>query len=309
MLKDKINQRLLGVLTLLIMLYVVSGWIQGRKGASRVLSASLIYLDTTVINRIEIEKSGQTLFLFRNGKDWMIRTDDEKEVPAVNERINSMMASLMHLQPIRIAANDPAKWRDYQVDSSGTRIRLLEGSVEKADLVIGRGGMEGQMAFYTYVRPYDQNNVYVVENFSGSSVSVDPARYRDRNILSLTPDSVHQLTFDYRDTEGFTLFRSDSVWNIDGEEADSAAVADYLKELRRITGSEFVDADHPSSGTPPDASLQIKGSDEIWIRLYGTGSETYLLHSSQNPVNYFSDTSVIHSLFLRKEDFIGAVEE
>lgn len=309
MLKDKINQRLLGVFTLLILLYLASGWIQGRKGASRVLSASLIYLDTAAINRIEIEKQGQTLFLTRSGKEWRIRTDDEKEVPAVNDRISSMMGSLMHLVPTRIAANDPAKWRDYQVDSSGTRIRLLEGGVEKADLMIGRGGMEGQMAFYTYVRPYDQNNVYVIENFSGSSVSADATRYRDRNILSVTPDSVHQLTFDYRDEEGFTLFRSDSVWNIDGEEADSAAVADYLKELRRITGSEFADADHPSSGTAPDASLQIKSGNEIWIRLYETGSESYLLHSSQNPVNYFSDTSAIHSLFLRKEDFMVATEE
>src|SRR5690625_6329528 len=143
-----------------------------------------------------------------------------------------MMGSLMRLQPTLIAANDPERWKDYQVDASGTRIRLLEGVTSRADLVIGRGGMEGQTSFYTYVRPFDEKNVYVIENFSGSSVTTEVNRFRDQNILSVTPDSVHQLTFDYPDEAGFTLFKSDSVWSIDGERADSAVVA--RSEERRV---------------------------------------------------------------------------
>lgn len=305
MLKDKINQRLLGVLLLLVLLYGFSGWIQSRSGASQVLSSSLVHFDTANINRIEIEKSGQQLVLSRAENGWKIRLDEQKEVPAVDDRIRSMMTSLMHLIPTRVAANDPAKWRDYQVDSSGTRIRLSEGSNPKADLVIGRGGMEGQTGFYTYVRPFDQNNVYVVENFSGSSVSTDANRFRNRIILSLTPDSVHQLTFDYPDEEGFTLFKTDSVWSVNGEVADSAAVANYLKELRRISGSEFVDFNQPSSNAEPDASLQIRGTEEVWIRIFATTSEERILYSSQNPQNYFSDTAAIRTLFLTKKDFLS----
>ena len=304
MLRDKINQRLLGLLLFLMLLYGATSWLQNRSGSSKVLSTSLVHVDTSRISRIEISKNEEELILLKNENGWHILRDDQKEIAAVDERIHNMLGSLMYLLPSRIAANAPERWKDYQVDEAGTRIRLMEGANPRADLVIGRGGMEGQTSFYTYVRPYDQDNVYVIENFSGSSVTTEAHRFRDQNILSIIPDSIHQLTFDYPDEAGFTLFRSDSIWSIDGEQADSAAVADYLKDLRRIRGSSFVDDRQPSSGEAPVASLQIRGEEEVWLRLYGMAPDQ-VLHSSQNPKNYFSDSSAIHTLFFTRDNFLS----
>ena len=174
------------------------------------------------------------------------------------------------------------------------------------DLVIGRGNMQGQQTFVTYVRPFDENNVYVIENFSGSSVSPSSANYRNKTVLTTAIDSIHMLDFDYADDSGFVLTRVDGEWLLNDSAPDSSRLEDYLEGLVRVTSSAFVDQSRPATTDQPSASLTIRahGAEDIFLRLYGESGETQLLHSSQNPDNYFADTAVIKKVFVDRETFL-----
>src|SRR5690606_34597505 len=189
---------------------------------------------------------GSGIQLSREGGEWSVTTEEGSRVDAENDRVRAMIASLNRLMPSRVVSRDPDKWRDYQVDSTGQRVQVFEGDHTALDLIIGRGSMEGQRTFITYVRPYGEDNVYVIENFSGSSISASSASYRNKKVLSATVDSIRQLQFDYPGEEGFTLSKVDDDWKLNDSNVDSDRTAAYLKDLRRITSSSFVHRQSPA---------------------------------------------------------------
>jgi len=306
MLKDKTNQNLLGILIFLAVLYAGSYWLKKGSSGSTVFTKNLVHIDTAQITDISIERPGSRIELDRQNRNWLMTTEEGAEVSALNDRVANMLSSLVRLSPSRIITHDPAKWRDYQVDSTGERIQIFEGKNKTLDLIIGRGAMQGQRTFVTYVRPYEEDNVYVVENFSGSSVSANSANYRNKNILSAVVDSIHQLIFNYPADDDFTLSRMGDHWEINGVQTDSTKTVDYLKELRRITSASFVDRQRPAVDADPLSSLTIRshGTEDVFIQLFDGPGGGQILHSSQNPENYFVDTAVVNKVFVGEEEFL-----
>ena len=306
MLKDNTNRKLLVVLVLLAVAYVGSYWLKKGSAGSQVFTTDLVDIDTAQITDIKIQKPGSGIQLSREGGEWSVTTEEGSRVDAENDRVRAMIASLNRLMPSRVVSRDPDKWRDYQVDSTGQRVQVFEGDHTALDLIIGRGSMEGQRTFITYVRPYGEDNVYVIENFSGSSISASSASYRNKKVLSATVDSIRQLQFDYPGEEGFTLSKVDDDWKLNDSEVDSARTADYLKELRRITSSSFVDQQRPAASAIPTSSMTLRsrGEEDILLRLFDGPGGSQILHSSQNPGNYFADTAVIKKVFVDREVFL-----
>lgn len=306
MMKDKTNRTLLGILVVLVAVYVVSLWQKKGSPGSQVLTTDLVHIDTSQISEIRITGGDDRILLTRQGNSWELTTEEGVQVRAQSDRVRSMLTSIDRLIPSRIISRDPSRWRDYQVDSTGRRIQIIEGDKMTLDLVIGRGNMQGQQTFVTYVRPYDENNVYVIENFSGSSVSPSSANYRNKTVLTTAIDSIHMLDFDYADDSEFVLTRVDGEWLLNDSAPDSSRLEDYLEGLVRVTSSAFVDQSRPATTDQPSASVTIRahGAEDIFLRLYGESGEAQLLHSSQNPDNYFADTAVIKKVFVDRERFL-----
>lgn len=307
MLKDKTNQKLLGVLIFLILLYAGSQLSHFRSGSSSVFKTDLVRIDTAAASGIEIEKSGKKISLHKKDNQWDLTTDTGTEVKADADKVRRMLAALSHIRPERVVTDNPDKWRDYQTDSSGTRIQIWEDQIKTLDLVIGRFGMQGQTSFYTYVRPYEADEVYAAGQFSGSSVSSEASAYRNRTILELTPDSVRQLIYEYPEEGRFILSRTGAEWQLEGETLDSAGMAGFVKNLRRISSSVFEDLNQPSPAASPDVRLEIDlgEKENILLRLFAADTENPVIHSSQNPDNFFSDTAAIHKIFWSKEEFLN----
>ena len=305
MLKDKTNRNLGGILIVLAVLYAGSYWFNSGSTGSTVLTKNLVHIDTAQITNIMIENPGSQIELDRNNNSWLMITEQGAEVSVLKERVTHMLSSLMHLSPTRIISHDRAKWRDYQVDSTGERIHIFEGKNKTLDLIIGRGAMQGQRTFVTYVRPYQEDNVYVIENFSGSSVSANSVNYRNKDILTLVGDSIHQLLFDYPESV-FTLARMGDHWEIDGEPTDSIKTTNYLKKLHRISSTSFADKQRPAMNAVPTSSLTIftHGAENAVIRLFDSPDGESIIHSSQNPENYFADTAVVNKVFVGKGEFL-----
>ncbi len=305
MMKDKVNRTLVSILVVLAVLYAISFWTKRGSSGSQVFRTHLVNIDTTRISDIHISTAGDKISLSRQGNSWTLVTEKGAEVSAMGTTVRSMLSSLQRLVPSRVVSRDPTKWRDYQVDSTGRRIQILENGEVSLDLVVGRTNFQGQQTFVTYVRPYGENNVYAIENFSGSVVSASSSNYRDKSVLTTTLDSLHLLDFKYTGKPGYTLQQVDGNWWVEDNPADSTLVADYLNGLRRITSSSFEDMQQPAASTSPSSSLIIhsRGEDNIVLRVYDGTEGKKLLHSSQNPESYFSDTAVINKIFVEAERF------
>ena len=302
------NIRLIAVLIVLVLVYAGLKLFK-NTGRSKSFREELVLIDTSKVNRIFISKPGSAFEVSKENGQWKVSIPGNKKVDATATSVKNALGSLLRIKPDRIATKDPEKWVDYQVDSSGTRVQVFENNASTLDLVLGRFGVHGQQQFHTFVRLFEDNEVYAANNFMGISFPSDPKGFRDSKFLQITSDSITQVTFNYPGDSAFILNKSiDDNWYIGNNPADSANTASFLSGLRYLNGSDFVDDVEPTALINPTLSvlIQANGMDEdVKLEAYSHPQYGYILHSSYNPKAYFSDDNMLTKVFKGQSELLG----
>ncbi len=316
MLKNISSIKLIGILSALVLVYLGFEFFGGKSRSSS-FKTEIVEIDTAKVSKLVIEANGEQLELIKENNAWKVSIGNGKYAGAQLSNIKSTINSLLSIKPTRIAAKNPEKWKDYQVDSAGTRVQVFEGSKNTLDLVIGRfgfdqkamqqaqqqqqmGGRGGMPQFYTYVRLGNEEEVYVADNFMGMSFNTDAGGFRNKEVLSLTTDNITEIQFNYPADSSFVLNKIDSVWSVFGSQADSTATATYLNDIRFMNNSNFVDDVPPSALVSPTVSMNIKqtGKADILVRAFQHPVHKWIVNSSANPESYFADEALVSKLFV-----------
>jgi hypothetical protein len=308
MLKPNTTFRLLGLLLALVLVYLALEYFNDRS-RSKTFRSELVAIDTARVNRIVVRKQGADLELTKSGNSWQVGLDNARQAPAQAASVQRLLGNLLQIVPSRIATRDPAKWQEYQVDSSGTRYQVYEGQKKTLDITVGRFGVQGQRSFFSYVRLEGENEVYTVDDFMGMTLGSEAADFRNRQLLSVNTDSISGIRFDYPADSSFALLRTESGWNIGALQADSAAVADYLADLRYVSSPDFADDTDPAQLTSPTCKIQVdeKGKPAVAINAYLLPGERWIIHSSLNPESYFEGGTQFGQLFAGRRRLLGEV--
>lgn len=294
--------KLVGILAILVAIYLIIQY-TGNRSRSKSFREELVEIDTAAVSRLQISREGKQLLLEKEGKDWALTMASGKKVPATSSSVRGALNSLESIKPSRLVAKDEDKWTDYQVDSAGTRVEVFEGSKKTLDLVVGRFNMEGQRQFSTYVRLFEEPEVYSAANFMGASLSVEPASYRNQQLARFTRDSVYQITFNYPDS-AFTLHKVDGKWLAGDMPADSANTVRYLQSIAFLSNRNFAD-DFTATATPPlEITYLIKNGNPLKIQGYVAGEEL-VVRSDFNPAEYFRDSALHDKVFKGRGYFLA----
>jgi hypothetical protein len=300
------NIRLIAILAVLMLIYIGLKLFKNTT-RSKSFREELVVIDTTKVNRVVITKSGDPFEVIRENNQWKVTIPGNKKVDATHTSVNNALASLLRIKPDRIATRDPEKWIDYQVDSAGTRVQVFENNDNVLDLILGRFGVHGQQQFHTFVRLYQDDEVYAANNFMGISFPSDPNGFRNSRFLQIVSDSITQVTFNYPADSAYVMNKSD-VWYIGDIPADSAKTASFLSGLRYVNGSDFVDDVEPAALINPTLSVIIKSSDlseDVLLEAYSHPKYGYIMHSSYNTKAYFSDENLMTKVFKSKSEFLS----
>ena len=301
------NIRLIAVLVILVVVYAGLKLFK-NTGRSKSFREELVVIDTSKVDKILISKSGSSFEVSKENEQWKVTIPGNKKVDATASSVNNALSSLLRIKPDRIATKDPEKWVDYQVDSSGTRVQVFENNASKLDLILGRFGMHGQQQFHTFVRLFEDNEVYAANNFMGISFPTDPKGFRNSRFLQISSDSITQVTFNYPGDSAFILNKSMDQWYIGNNQADSAMTASFLSGLRYMNGSDFVDDVEPAALINPTLSVLIQANgipEDVKLEAYSHPLYGYILHSSYNPKAYFSDEGMLTKIFKSQSELLG----
>jgi hypothetical protein len=321
MLKNISSVKLIAILVALVLVYLGIQFF-GGKSRSKSFKAELVEIDTAKVTKVLIDAKGENLELLKENNAWRVSIGDGKFAAAQKSRVRSTLSSLMTIKPSRIAAKKQEKWKEYQVDSAGTRVRVFEGKKNTLDIVIGRFGFNqqamqqqqqmmmggrGMQQFYSYVRLHDEDEVYVADNFMGMSMNTNSSDYRNKQLLSLTTDSISSVQFNYPADSGFVLTKVDSTWSIFGAPTDSASTASYLSDIRFVNNSNFVDDVPATALVSPTVSMSIKqnGKPDIFVKAFQHPLHQWIINSSENPQSYFADESLMEKLFVGRDTFFN----
>ncbi len=298
------NRTLLIIFLALLGIYGISKLAGGRK--TRSFKAELVRVDTTDVDRIVIQAPGEPEFTLtlQDGGKWYV-TNGKVSAPALRSVVTPLLATLTEIRAQRVAAKSPERWKDYQVDSTqGTRIRVYDGNRLLEDLVVGKFNFDPQLQSATaYVRLGEAPEVYAVDGFVAMNLAQDFDSFRKKTITKLDRNALTRIAC--QGEPAWELRRDSTRWLLDGEPADSTAVARYLSSITTVSGHEFADDFDPNVAGTPEKVLRITRKDsqpEVVIECWRdtTREKPFVIHSSLNPDAFFtSDSSgVFKRLFL-----------
>ncbi|MBV6645202.1 MAG: DUF4340 domain-containing protein [Cyclobacteriaceae bacterium] len=286
--------KLLIVLAALVGVFLIVKF-TSNQGRSKSYRTELVNIDPGKVTSVEISGPDGTTTLTKKEEEKWVVSSGGLEKPAVETRVSSMLSTLNDVKPSRLASRSEDKWKDYQVDSAGTRVQAFSDGKSMVDIVLGRFGVEGQRSFYTYVRLFEDKDVYVANNFMKMSISTKAEDFRDNILLRLKKDSLQSIAFNYPDS-ALVIEKSGDQWITGGRNVDSAAVASYISGLGYVSTKNFTS--DAVSGTP-DLSVVFDFTDQPKVQLsaYKNGND-WIIQSSENDAELFTDQSIFDKVFI-----------
>ena len=266
----------------------------GNSGRSKSFLETLVNIDKDAVTKVEILSPTDTTLLEKQSDEWRV----DKEKKGDEAAITSMLSTLETIKPSRLAARSQDNWKDFQVDETGTRVIVHEGSKKTLDIVLGRFSVEGQRQYMSYVRLNDDEDVYVAKDFMKMSIGADATSYRNDDILKLDKDSISAISFNYPDS-AFRLEQADQGWIIGETMADSASVAKYLQSLGFVSSRSFAET---RGSTNMDIIYELSNGETVQV----SGFENNGISSSFNEGEYWEDQNTFKKLFKGASNFLKA---
>ncbi len=226
------------LLGLLVLLLIVAFLLMQRPGEQSVpveTGRHFIEIDSLAVDRIEIISPKQKVVLEKKGVEWFLQE------PLVYRADQTNVASLIHetksLETKNIISSKAEKHSVFQVDSSGTLVKIFEKGAQKAAFVLGK---MGPTFSETYARLANSNAVALVAGASSYTFNRPLKEWRDRTIFNIPKESIKEVKFQYGDTT-FVLAFKDSVWMIGKDSTQESAVTSLLSSVTDVQADEFVD--------------------------------------------------------------------
>jgi|GEM_PF-6413338 len=290
------NALLVGLLMILV------GWYFWLRSANEKKLATfdpvLLQLDTSRIDKVEIQTPSQEILLKKDARGWVVQTE-EGNIRVDPMRMQALMDMARELVASAIMTRDPQQYDRYEVsDAKGKHVRFYSGDNRLAEVTVG--GFTYDPATRTpgnYVRKGDA--VYKVSQFLQMAVPPRPSDYFYPFLAELPQDSIQRFVLD-RGEVHVEVYREGDRWLRGEVPLDSQKMVGYTVMFGTMRGTRMAD---PVDTTvqKPYAKLQVYANYRdvpLVIRAYEKVPDSlYVLHSSYNPRVWFE--SDIKGLYKR----------
>lgn len=277
----------------------------------RTFEKDIVKIDTSKVTSILINpkvNGHQEVKLFKEGNYWNVLLSNSKKVSADESKIKDLLAQLLRLKVSSLAAQDESKWSEFQVDSSGTRVKVFEGNKNTLDLVIGKFAFRQPRTMVSFVRLKGDKYVYEAENFMDFAFNRNANDFRINTLLSDDYSHWKMLTFSYPADSSFQLLKDTAnYWSVNNVRTDSAKTIDYLRTLSNLTSNNFVDDFNQNILSKPKYTLTVESSAFGSAIIYAyVDSSKIILHSTRNPEAYFDGNANMlwQKIFVGKSAFL-----
>ncbi len=275
------------------------------------LPVAVVKIDTASVTDLLVTPSKgnrEAVRLTRSG-GWKLMKG-EQALRLEQGAVASALRLLTGLKPERLATKRQEKWNEFGVgDSTGTRVQVMAGTSTLADIVIGRSGF-GQTPTasyggpgFTYVRLYDEPEVFAVGGFLDAQFNRALDDWRDKSFLRLSRDSVNRVRFSYPADSSFVIDKQSGQWLLTNIMADSTAIRSYLGGMTYKNATAF--ALQAPTGAPGVTVIFEQGSRilatvEAWPSL----GVDWTVRSSHQPETFFRfDAAAVKDFFVGKKRF------
>jgi hypothetical protein len=310
------NQILIGVLVLQLALVAIVFWPRQVTTAS---TGQALFPGITAdqIRSLRLTDSeGESIHLARSDGGWVL--PEAGDYPAISENVTVLLDKIVNLTAEQLIT---------QTTASHTRLKVAENDFNnRVEFELSDGSRHtlyvGSSASYgtAYVRADDQEQVYLVSDFSGSDASSRATAWVESTYFSVAQDEVVALTLENANGTLEFLKDQDGEWTMKGlgadETLDQNAVTSLVSSASSVSMQKPLGKEEQEdySLQDPAAVLTLKTQSEAegemsYVLLVGAqdaADESYVLISSISPY-YVQVSSYVASNWIEKgrEDFLA----
>lgn len=224
-------------------------------------------------------------------------------------RISGLFKTLTGIKPMRLAAKNPDKWKEFEVDTSGTRVKVNEGDKKTLDIIIGKMSFSGGRNVETFVRLEGDDETYAVEGYLEGTFNAGADEWRNKTLIKGTKDDWKKLSFSIVDTMRYQLTNQGGSWLLDGDSANQQEVANYLNAASSMNGNMFADEIDAATLGTPQYILEIDDSTGTIAKVEGFAlGDKKIIRSSQNADNLFNGNGVFERIFVDRAKFVAPAD-
>lgn len=296
------------LLLLVVLVAVVAGikYFDSQKGERNFRSELVDDVDSAKISGILIypkSKKGEEVKLTKEGAEWKVKITDSKSQTVDSTRISGLLKAILALKPTRLAARTTDKWKDFEVDTTGSRVVVKQGDKTTLDIIIGKFNFSGGRDVETFVRLSGEDETYAVNGFLDGSFNTGIDAYRDKTIVKGSKDNFTKLTFALADTMRYFIEKRDSLWFVDGATSANSELENYLGALASLNAASFVD-DVDATGLLASHTLVIDDTQGNKTKVEGfIQNNRKIIRTSMNADNLLNGEGVWEKVFADKWKF------
>ncbi len=293
---------------IIVLVVLLGGFVLTRvfraPSLERNIEEDLLTLDTAQVSAIHITPAVDNkaeIKLIRSGVDWKVQYRGRTARVEMNQ-LNSALGSISEIHADRILTRKKEKWTDYNVDTTGTHVTVILNQDTQKEFWVGKLSGSGNC-----IRIEGEDDVYEVKEALERNFNKNFSAWRDKSFISVQPESVSKIAFQYPGDSSFVVVQSGGKWELEDVKADSSKVQTYLNRLRSRNLSEFADDFKPSAQASHILKLSNDSSLAITVQGWKMEDDKWVLASSLQDSVYFSssDATMIRELFAGKKWFLS----
>jgi hypothetical protein len=199
------------------------------------------------------------------------------------------------LEVKNVVSNKPEKHSVFQVDSTGTLIKIFERGKERTAFVLGK-----TTSSYSemYARRSGSHDVLIISGASASAFLRPVKEWRDKSIFNVSRDNIREIRYQYGDTTFVLSFR-DSSWTIGKDSTHESVVNNLLNSLSNVQADDFVDT---LMQNPPKITARIAYAGTQLSFFFLKQGEKYLVQSTASPQWFEMLSWRANEILKRKQD-------
>jgi len=274
---NKLSVKILLIVFAVLIIIVAWQYVFNAGKSERSFRSTLVSIDTAKVTSISIYPAAtghKEVKIYKEGNYWNVNLPNGKSATVPTSKVEDLFIQLLVIKPESVAGLNESQWKNFDVDTSGTRVKVFEGNNNTLDLTIGKFTYQQPRSMSTYVRVEGDPNVYQVDGFLTYTFNHSADYFRDDHVINDDYMNWKKLTFTYPADSSFQLVKNNNHWEVNGKQADSAKVVNYLSTLSQIEDPNFLDS--------PDQSIFNKALYNLTIQTSSLGAIT---------VSAFADTS------------------
>lgn len=304
----------LSTTTLLISFFVLLGivalikYYNAQKGEGT-FETRLIHIDSSGLKKLEILpsfKQEDQFSLVKEDDGWYVKYNGKK-VQADPDKIEKTLQDLFNrLEASSLVSTNKDDWEKYEVDSSGTLIRLYQDENATDELVIGKLTFQSRRIATHYVRKLGKNKVYTVEAYLQASLKSPVKDWINKKVLPGVKAQWNRIAYNYPGDTSFIMNKQDQHWFFGKDTVISKQADNLLNNLSQISTKGEVMI--KNTRLPENASFRIvvgnEDGNEASLRIYSR-KDHWILGSSINSGNYFKlETKFMNKLLISRNDLL-----